>query len=125
VSLYNQIGDDLIVRAVTEFYLRAFVDPLIGHFFHRKSITDITEKQIKFARGLLGGPTDYDGQPLETIHSPLKIRPPHFGRRQVLMAEVLEDLGLAPSLATAWLAREEKLRPLIMPSLGPAPCTPN
>jgi truncated hemoglobin YjbI len=74
----------------------------------------ITRHQIAFATAMLGGPRGYRGRPLETVHHALAIRAPHFGRRQMLMREVLDEMGLAPELRDAWLAREEQLRPLIM-----------
>lgn len=113
-SLYERIGAELVERALTDFYVRAFTDGIIGHFFHGHDRENITRQQIAFATAMLGGPRLYKGRALEAVHHPLAIRPPHFGRRQVLMREVLDDQGLAPDLRDAWLAREEQLRPLIM-----------
>lgn len=118
-TLYDKIGADTIVRAITTFYERAFTDMIIGHFFFEKDRADITAKQIAFATAMLGGPRNYRGKPLGLAHNDLDIRPPHFGRRQVLMAEVLDELGLAPELRDAWLELEESLRPLILRPLPP------
>jgi truncated hemoglobin YjbI len=113
-TLYEHIGADFITNAITEFYLRAFNDPIIGHFFFNKNRADITAKQIDFATNLLGGPKLYKGMPLEKAHVLLNIRKPHFGRRQVLMGEVLTEMGLDERLKTSWLELEEKLRGLIV-----------
>jgi hemoglobin len=117
-NLYKQIGREFIERAITEFYVRAFKDPIIGHFFFEKDRQDITNKQIAFATSMLGGPDGYQGRPLRQAHEDLSFRRPHFGRRQVLMTEVLTDLGLDDDLKAAWLAKEQKLAPLV---LGTAP----
>lgn len=113
-TLFEQIGSEFIQKAITEFYRRAPLDGIIGHFFFEKDIEHITAMQIDFATAMLGGPRTYHGKPLATAHAGLAIRPPHFGRRQVLMREVLDDYGLAPDLRDAWLAAEEALRPIIL-----------
>jgi len=120
-SLYDQIGGAAVAAAITEFYRRAFTDGIIGHFFFGHDQEDITGKQIDFATALLGGPRRYKGKPLEQAHSQLAIGQPHFGRRQVLMAEVLTEMGLEPKLKDAWLSLEEGLRPHIMRGLRPRP----
>jgi len=120
-SLYSAIGAAFIEAAITEFYRRAFVDGIIGHFFVGKDQAAITAQQIDFATALLGGPKNYRGRPLASVHAELQIRPPHFGRRQVLMREVLLEKGLATELCDAWLALEESLRPLILPN-APTSC---
>ena len=75
------------------------------------------------AKGPRCGPRRYRGKPLEALHSPLPIRKPHFGRRQKLMAAVLEELAVPPDLAAKWLELEETLRPLIM-SASTVSCQP-
>lgn len=114
LNLYEQIGEAAIVTVITRFYELAFADPIIGHFFFGRDREHLTEQQIDFARSLLGGPTRYKGKPLLHAHRPLPIRPPHFARRQVLMAEVLAEVGITPELGQQWLQREETLRPLIV-----------
>jgi hemoglobin len=113
-SLYDQIGREFIVKAITSFYDKAFEDVIIGHFFLGKDKASLVQMQVDFASNMLGGPKNYRGRPLGPLHAGLPIRPPHFGRRQVIMRGVLEDLGLDAGLAQAWLALEQKLRPLIL-----------
>ena len=113
-GLYDQIGHALITRAVAEFYKRAFADVMIGHFFFKSDINHITNQQIAFVSAMLGGPLTYQGLPLKPAHKPFLIRPVHFNRRQVLMREVLDDLGLDPKLRDAWLAIEDQFRQVII-----------
>jgi hemoglobin len=113
-SLYERLGEDSLVAVLTRFYERAFTDPIIGHLFFGRDQEHLTRQQIDFARSFLGGPMRYRGKPLLHAHRPLPIRPPHFARRQILMAEVMEELGVAPDVSREWLEREETLRPLIM-----------
>jgi truncated hemoglobin YjbI len=112
-SLYDRIGEDFIRRAITEFYRRAETDGIIGHFFFGKDLPHIIAQQIDFASNMLGGPKVYRGKPLRAAHAQLRIGLPHFGRRQMLMAEVLKELALDAELAKAWLDLEEQLKPLI------------
>ena len=114
LSLYDQIGHAFITKAVAEFYQRAFADVMIGHFFFKSDINHITSQQIAFVSAMLGGPSTYQGKPLKLAHKPFLIRPVHFNRRQVLMREVLTDLGLAQNLADAWLAIEDQFRQVII-----------
>lgn len=116
MTLYEQIGDALIKQAITIFYERAFDDGVLAHFFFGKDRAHITQQQIDFASSMLGGPYRYRGKPLGAAHKPLVIRGPHFARRQVLMREVLDELGVASELADEWMQREENLRSLIVNS---------
>lgn len=113
-TLYDLIGHAFIANAVAEFYRRAFVDGMLSHFFFHSDIQHITKEQTDFATAMLGGPQNYRGKPIKAAHAPFTIRPPHFGRRQVLMTEVLTDLGLAEDLKAQWLALEEQFRSKIL-----------
>ena len=119
MTLYDEIGKEFVEKAITEFYIRAFEDRMIGHFFFEKNREYITRMQIDFATSALGGPRNYVGKSLVEAHRTLNMRLPHFKRRQVLMAEVLDELGLRDDLKQKWLDLEESLRPLI---LGTAKC---
>lgn len=114
MSLYERIGPELVRAVITEFYRRAFEDGILAHFFFGKDRAHLTEQQIAFATSMLGGPAGYRGKSLVAAHQPFAIRGPHFARRQVLMRDVLEELGVESGSAEEWLEREEGLRPLIV-----------
>lgn len=118
MNMYQRIGEDRIVQAITEFYKRAFQDPIIGHFFHNKDREAITAKQIDFAVSMLGGPKRYRGRPLEVAHAEFSIRKAHFDRRQVLFREVLQEIGLERIEIDEWLILEDNLRKLIITVVG-------
>jgi len=113
-SLYERIGSDRIRQAITEFYLRAFDDGIIGHFFFGKDREEITKKQISFAERMLGGPNPYVGKALIPVHAVFDIRPPHFGRRQVLMKQTALEVGIPMELVHEWMRLEEQLRSLVI-----------
>ena len=112
-TLYEQIGADKIQAVLTRFYDRAFEDLMISHFFLGKDKQHLIEQQVAFVTGILGGPRIYRGKPLRIVHQDMAIRPPHFGRRQVIMREVLDEMQVEKSLADNWLKLEEEFRPVI------------
>lgn len=116
MSLYHDIGEDLIRRAIRIFYTKAFGDIVIGHLFLQSDFESLIGHQSAFAISMLGGPKLYQGKALTPVHANRGIRPPHFGRRQVLMRETLDELALRADLRDGWLAMEEALRPLVMGS---------
>ncbi|SMF54965.1 truncated hemoglobin [Pseudobacteriovorax antillogorgiicola] len=113
-SLYDRLGGDFLAAIITEFYDRAFKDPLIAHLFWGFDQKHLTEMQIQFASSMLGGPGPYRGKSLGQAHRQLKINQAHFGRRQVLMAEVLDEFQVDPDIKKQWLEREDRLKPLIV-----------
>ena len=115
MSLFAQIGEEKLREIITEFYHRAFVDPIIAHFFFKHNHLHLIEQQFAFTASMLGAThIDYQGKSLRTAHQKIPLRNPHFSRRQVILAQVMDDLGLSESLKTQWLEKEEKLRPQIV-----------
>ena len=109
-TIYKQIGIDTIKTAVENFYERAFKDPIIGYFFIGKNHQELISKQINFTASMLGSTSHpYKGKSLEAAHHKLKIRKAHFGRRSVLMREVLEELNLEKKIIQKWLEKENRL----------------
>ena len=117
-SIYQQIGKEQISKVIHTFYERAFIDPLIGHFFFKHSHDDLVEKQITFSSKLLGAESiEYTGKPLTVAHNRMPLTNVHFNRRQTLMKEVLEEAEIDEKAVEGWLAAEERLRNLIVNSL--------
>ena len=114
MTLYDEIGHEFISKAIREFYSRAFKDSMICHFFMNSDFEHLVAAQTQFAIAMLDGPKEYRGKSLDAAHQPFQIRPPHFGRRQVIMGEVLQDLALSPRLQSLWLDREEKFKSKIL-----------
>lgn len=116
MSLYEDIGAELVEKAVREFYTRAVIDPIIGHFFFNVDVEHLITKQVEFTSRMLG---KKDAQvpltrSLKSVHHALGIRSPHFARRQVLMSQVLEDLKVPEDYKKEWLNLEAQLKSLIV-----------
>lgn len=118
MSLFEDIGLETISDIIRKFYDRAFVDPMIGHFFFNVEKEAIIKKQIEFSASLLGGPRSFLDKNLRKVHGALHIRRPHFMRRQVLFSEILRESPLTKEQQEQWLALEERLKPLIINSPG-------
>lgn len=114
MNVYQQLGATKIAELLTAFYQRAFVDPIIGHFFFAKDHQRLLEGQIAFSIAILGGPNNYRGHSLTTIHQPLTIRNAHFNRRSTLLQEVFAEFGIDRSIAQIWLNKEQQLRGVIV-----------
>lgn len=112
--LVGGLSEDKVAVIIRDFYNLAAHDMIIGHFFFNKDLEHIIAQQTRFAIGLLGGKGNYRGKSMEEAHRDLKIRPPHFGRRQVLMKQVMIEHGLPEEVWMEWLRREDKLKPLIL-----------
>lgn len=114
MNIYQRLGATKISDLLTVFYRRAFVDPIIGHFFFAKDHQRLLEGQIAFTIAMLGGPKRYCGRSLTSIHQPLAIRNAHFNRRLILLREVFAEFGVDQRIAQGWLAKEQQLRTLIV-----------
>ncbi len=114
MTLYEKIGQDTIRQAIENFYALAFADPMIGYFFRDLNKQELVEKQINFASSMLGAKDVFHGKDLRSAHKHLGIRSGHFGRRQVLMRQVLDQLNLDIELKEAWLAKEEALKKIVV-----------
>ncbi len=118
-TLYDKIGRPTLEAIVTRFYAKCFADPMIAHFFWNLDHDRLSQLQIDFVAGLLGGPRSYHGRPLTMVHADLPIRAPHFRRRQQILRESMQEFGLDGELAYAWLELEEKLQALIYTDKNP------
>jgi hemoglobin len=113
-SLFEQIGADRLRAIIDDFYLRAFADYIIGHFFFGKDHSKISTAQYHFTTRLLGGPEPYVGRSLTDIHGTLEIRAPHFDRRMVLLRQTAIESGLSEDIVHQWLGLEHNLRTTIL-----------
>ncbi len=112
--LLGGLTEEKIATIIRDFYNLAAQDMIIGHFFFNHDLEHIIAQQTRFAIGLLGGKANYRGKSMEAAHRGLKIRLPHFGRRQVLMQQVMIQHDLPAEVWKEWLKREDKLKSLIL-----------
>jgi hemoglobin len=114
MNVYERIGQDKITAIIQDFYAQAFVDPIIGYFFDGKNQDHLIQQQVSFTIGMLGGPKNYTGKPLELAHRSLNLRPAHFNRRKILMEETMQRHNIDKSCQEEWLMLEEQFRRIIV-----------
>ena len=113
-SLFEQIGHDKLLEVINTFYDKAFLDPIIGHFFFNVDKASLVSKQFAFTSFMLGGPNLYDGKKLTKAHSKLRINHAHFNRRQVMMKDVLDETDIPKKIKDLWLKKEQAFKKMIV-----------
>jgi truncated hemoglobin YjbI len=111
-AYYAEIGGDATLRRVLDaFYDRAFLDRVLAPFFLNHDKATLKGKQFGFLRmrftGERGG---YMGQRPRNAHHWMVISDAVFDRRENLMRETLQDLGLSPAQVRKWIDVEEVFR---------------
>ena len=114
MSIYHLLGKNKITAVISDFYQRAFRDPIIGHFFFGKEHAPLLQGQLAFSLALLGGKDNYRGRDIGNLHQGMQIRNAHFNRRQQVLKEVLADHHVDRTVADSWLQIEERLRATIV-----------
>ena len=110
-------GFQQILGVVRRFYVKAFRDPIIGHFFFQKDHEHLIRMQASFVMSMLGlSEESYRGRPLRLVHKGLPLAHVHFNRRMVLLGEELEKSDIPQAWGRRWLELEERFRPQIVNS---------
>lgn len=116
-SPYDALGGEVGLRKIlVDFYDRLFADVMVGYFFRNSDKSHLVERQLQFMGRALGGPQDYEGLPLVAAHAPFQIRPGHFHRRHVLLADTLRDHHAPTWAAERWLELDLRMRTSILQS---------
>ena len=80
-SLYEKVGGRPAVMAlVEEFYQRVLEDELLFPFFEDVNLGHLMKMQVDFFSQALGGPQEYKGRDMKSVHEPMRLQPKHFGR---------------------------------------------
>ena len=99
---------EAINRVLVEFYNRVYQDVMIGYLFTPFDREQLILKQLEFTLSIFGKGV-YRGKGLREAHSPLNLRSGHLRRRQVILTQVLLDLGVPEEFRNHWLKSEEKV----------------
>ncbi len=115
LSLFEQLGgEDVLREVVRDFYRRIFDDVMIGFFFRGLDRDHLIERELEFASQVLGGPLTYQGRSMRETHQRHPILSGHFDRRQQILRQSLQDSGIPPSAAEAWIQAGERMRDQII-----------
>lgn len=101
-SLYEQIGGQHTVRLVViEMYERIFSDELLYPFFGNLNKEALRNSQMAFVTMAFGGPNQYNGRDLRTVHAPLLekgLSDKHFDRVVEHLCGAMRNQGIAENL---------------------------
>jgi truncated hemoglobin YjbI len=100
IPLYDRVGGDKAMEvAVDLFYRKVLQDEKVGHFFEDADMESARLKQKSFLSMAFGGPYQYTGRDLRTIHKPIKdkfgLTDDHFDRVGALFLETLQELNIS------------------------------
>jgi len=118
-KLWSDLGPDdahrlSALREVVEvFYDKVFGDLMIGFLFEGKDRGRLIELEAAFVARMLGGAVPYPGRGMRRAHAASPILGGHFMRRQQLLREALDASTLPLAVREAWLAHNERLRPMV------------
>ena len=118
MTLFDQIGADMLRAVITEFYKRVFDDVMIGFMFQGKDRQHLIDREYELAAALLGAGVKYTGRPMRTAHAQHTIFGGHFERRLQILRETLADHRVAPAVQQAWIDHTLALRPQITKDKG-------
>lgn len=103
-TLYEILGEKVIMNLVNEFYSRIYAHPILSPLF-QNDIEEVKDKQFRFLCQFLGGPQFYTekyGHPrMRMRHLPHAIDDNAKSEWLKCMKEAIATLGLEPDLAEA------------------------
>jgi methyl-accepting chemotaxis protein len=122
-SLFDRLGGtDAITAAVDRFYQRVLADAELAPFFARTNMTWLRKRQALFLAQALGGPANYPGRDMRTVHEHMAITADNFDRVAGHLVAALAALGVSRPLIEEVVAVVVALKPEIVNT--PTPYTP-
>lgn len=96
MTLFERYGGyDSFARIAESFYRAVLREPTLQPYFEGVNMPRLIEHQTQFLAMALGGPARYEGASLKAAHARLKITAVDFALVGELLAEALEDAGMA------------------------------
>lgn len=97
MSLYDELGGAEAIDATVDiFHSKILVDDRISHFFNGVDIEGLAVKQKAFLTVVFGGPNNYTGKRMRSVHAHLiekGLNDFHFDAVVENLAETLTELG--------------------------------
>ena len=92
-SIFERIGGTPAVHATIEiFYQKTLSDDKIKGFFKNADLEKVKAHQRDFFTKIFGGPDNYKGRDMITIHKNLYITDWHFDAAKTNLLDTLEEL---------------------------------
>ncbi len=113
-SLYDQIGGEAAVDAAVElFYRKVLADHRINRFFDKTNMEEQIAKQKAFFTMAFGGPNNYTGGDMRTVHAHLVkmgLDNSHFDAVMENLGATMTELGVPDNLIAQAAAIAESTR---------------
>lgn len=110
-SPYHRLGGEVgLEKIVDDFIDRVTRDTMIGFFFRSIDKERLKRLEAQFAASHLGGPSEYEGRPLDVAHGPHPIMGGQFNRRLRILDQTLRDHGVSDDIREQWIFHNESLR---------------
>ena len=95
-SIFERYGGfGAVSRIVITFYDRLLDDDDVGPYFDGVDMQNLIDHQTKFVATLLGGPASYSDEHLAKVHAKHHISIKDFHRTATILADVLDEFGMA------------------------------
>jgi hemoglobin len=103
-TLFEQVGGLPVLERVHKlFYDKVYAHEWLGQFFVGHDQASIERRQTQFMAEKMGADIDYWGKQPQMAHRQMYITRELFELRHALLAESLQEAGVAPELITRWL----------------------
>ncbi len=110
-NLIDEVGEEVLLGAVTDFYDRVFNDLMIGFLFARSDKDHLIKSLVHYMATHIGKPVErYRGPSIRAAHEAIPILPGHFDRRHQILRETLEEHSIPVHVRKDWLALDLALR---------------
>jgi hemoglobin len=95
MSIYEEIGgQEALIKVVDDFYDRVLADPNLAAFFKGSNMSRLKGMQVEFFAAALGGPDEYHGRSMRSVHLGRGITQRHFDLVAAHLDESLRDAGV-------------------------------
>lgn len=100
-TIYESIGgEDALIAVVDDFYTRVLADPALQGFFTGVEMNKLKGRQVEFFGAALGGPMEYTGGAMDTVHAGMGITGEQFGKVAVHLSDALTAAGVPAETVT-------------------------
>ena len=94
-TLYDKYGGFATVnKLVQTFYGKVAESEDLAPYFEGVDVQNLMDHQTKFFSEILGGPVNYTGRQLKSVHAKIAITEESFSEAADLLEETLEDLDV-------------------------------
>ncbi len=103
-TLFDAVGGlPTLQRAHKIFYDKVYAHAWLKHFFAGHSQEAIENRQTSFMAENMGGPVEYWGKDMKTVHEAMYISRELFDLRHALLDASLQEAGVPEPLRARWL----------------------